>query len=205
MRAFPPVHGRPQARAAHEGGRGRARYVDADTGSSGPTTEGQPRFPLIAGSRVRRIAHERGCSAIDSGRVPRQGHPHTTVRARTCRACNPHRPGRLHGDSDGCCGAWREASDCAVDPHRAEHDGSVIRGPGAPTAQRHPTRERPADEIPEDDDAADEAKSWTVAEIEQFREAAQTNRLYGCWLMSRTGCGDRKCWGCVGLDSLTQH
>lgn len=47
--------------------------------------------------------------------------------------------------------------------------------------------ERPADEIPEDDDAAEAAKSWTVAEVEQFRQAAQAHRLYACWLMSTYG------------------
>lgn len=47
--------------------------------------------------------------------------------------------------------------------------------------------ERPADEIPEDDDAADAAKSWTVAEIGQFRAAAQAHRLYACWLISTYG------------------
>lgn len=47
--------------------------------------------------------------------------------------------------------------------------------------------ERPADEIPEDDDAADAAKSWTVAEIERFRAAAQAHRLHACWLMSTYG------------------
>lgn len=47
--------------------------------------------------------------------------------------------------------------------------------------------ERPGDEIPEDDDAADAAKSWTVAEVEQFRRAAQAHRLYACWLMSTYG------------------
>lgn len=47
--------------------------------------------------------------------------------------------------------------------------------------------ERPGDEIPEDDDAADAAKSWTVAEVQRFRTAAQTHRLYACWLMSTYG------------------
>ncbi|MGW0251058.1 site-specific integrase [Nocardia goodfellowii] len=47
--------------------------------------------------------------------------------------------------------------------------------------------ERPADEIPEDDDAADAAKSWTVAEIQQFRTAARAHRLFACWLMSTYG------------------
>ncbi|MGV9837064.1 site-specific integrase [Nocardia niigatensis] len=47
--------------------------------------------------------------------------------------------------------------------------------------------ERPADEIPDDDDATDAAKSWTVAEIQQFRQAAASHRLYACWLMSTYG------------------
>ncbi|WP_305779510.1 site-specific integrase [Nocardia nova] len=47
--------------------------------------------------------------------------------------------------------------------------------------------ERPADEIPEDDEAAEAARSWTVAEVQQFRQAASSHRLYACWLMSTYG------------------
>ncbi|WP_280245380.1 site-specific integrase [Nocardia abscessus] len=47
--------------------------------------------------------------------------------------------------------------------------------------------ERPADEIPEDDDEDDTSKSWTVEEVEQFRTAAREDRLYACWLMSCYG------------------
>ncbi|MCX4093590.1 site-specific integrase [Nocardia sp. alder85J] len=47
--------------------------------------------------------------------------------------------------------------------------------------------ERPHDELPEDDEAADAAKSWTVAEVEQFRVTAQAHRLYACRLMSTYG------------------
>jgi integrase len=47
--------------------------------------------------------------------------------------------------------------------------------------------ERPGDEIPEDDDAAEAAKSWTVAEVQRFRAVAQSHRLYACWLMSTYG------------------
>ncbi|KZM68672.1 site-specific integrase [Nocardia terpenica] len=47
--------------------------------------------------------------------------------------------------------------------------------------------ERPSDEIPEDDDAAEAAKSWTVAEVERFREEARGHRLHACWLLSTYG------------------
>lgn len=47
--------------------------------------------------------------------------------------------------------------------------------------------ERPADEIAEDDDAAEAARSWTLAEVETFRAAARSERLYAAWLMSALG------------------
>ncbi|WP_245718173.1 tyrosine-type recombinase/integrase [Nocardia miyunensis] len=47
--------------------------------------------------------------------------------------------------------------------------------------------ERPTDEIPEDDDAAEAAKSWSVAEVQRFREAAAAHRLHACWLLSTYG------------------
>ena len=47
--------------------------------------------------------------------------------------------------------------------------------------------ERPADEIPEDDDTTESAKSWTLDEAETFRKAASTHRLYACWLLSLYG------------------
>lgn len=47
--------------------------------------------------------------------------------------------------------------------------------------------ERPGDEVPEDDDATEAAKSWTVAEAERFREAARAHRLHACWLLSTYG------------------
>ncbi|WP_280364028.1 site-specific integrase [Nocardia wallacei] len=47
--------------------------------------------------------------------------------------------------------------------------------------------ERPGNEIPEDDDAAEAAKSWTVAEVERFREEARGHRLHACWLLSTYG------------------
>ncbi|OBC07565.1 integrase [Mycobacterium sp. 852013-50091_SCH5140682] len=45
--------------------------------------------------------------------------------------------------------------------------------------------ERPGDS----DEAADDetAKSWTVAEVQQFRETAMDERLYACWLLSCYG------------------
>ncbi|WP_433524214.1 site-specific integrase [Nocardia pseudovaccinii] len=47
--------------------------------------------------------------------------------------------------------------------------------------------ERPPDDIAEHDDDAIEGKSWTVAEIEAFRESVRTERLYACWLLSCYG------------------
>jgi hypothetical protein len=47
--------------------------------------------------------------------------------------------------------------------------------------------ERPTDEITEDDDIADTAKSWTVAEVKSFRAAVGRERLSACWLMSCYG------------------
>lgn len=46
--------------------------------------------------------------------------------------------------------------------------------------------ERPADPIT---DAGDDetAKSWTVAEVEAFRESVRSERLYACWLLSCYG------------------
>jgi integrase len=45
--------------------------------------------------------------------------------------------------------------------------------------------ERPSDEIA--DDEVDNAKSWTLAEVESFRESVRRERLYACWLMSCYG------------------
>jgi integrase len=45
--------------------------------------------------------------------------------------------------------------------------------------------ERPADEIGDDD--ADDTKSWTLAEVETFRESVRRERLYACWLLSCYG------------------
>jgi hypothetical protein len=45
--------------------------------------------------------------------------------------------------------------------------------------------ERPTDDVSEDDD--EQVKSWTVAEVETFRESVRTERLYACWLLSCYG------------------
>ena len=45
--------------------------------------------------------------------------------------------------------------------------------------------ERPADAIT--DEAADTAKSWTVHEVEAFRESVRDERLFACWLLSCYG------------------
>ncbi|WP_245713734.1 site-specific integrase [Nocardia vaccinii] len=50
--------------------------------------------------------------------------------------------------------------------------------------------ERPPDLIDRDDEAdskAETAKSWTVAEVEAFRESVRAERLYACWLLSCYG------------------
>jgi hypothetical protein len=39
--------------------------------------------------------------------------------------------------------------------------------------------ERPADAITDED--ADTAKSWTVDEVEAFRESVRDERLFACW------------------------
>ncbi|MFE7802526.1 tyrosine-type recombinase/integrase [Nocardia sp. NPDC057440] len=45
--------------------------------------------------------------------------------------------------------------------------------------------ERPADEIGDDDD--EETKSWTVTEVQSFRDSVREERLYACWLLSCYG------------------
>ena len=45
--------------------------------------------------------------------------------------------------------------------------------------------ERPADAITDED--ADTAKSWTVDEVEAFRESVRDERLFACWLLSCYG------------------
>lgn len=45
--------------------------------------------------------------------------------------------------------------------------------------------ERPCDPIPEDAPAT--AKSWTLAEVEQFRASVRNHRLFACWLLSCYG------------------
>ncbi|WP_433622266.1 site-specific integrase [Nocardia sp. CA-120079] len=45
--------------------------------------------------------------------------------------------------------------------------------------------ERPKDDFSEDDD--EQSKSWTVAEVETFRESVRGERLYACWLLSCYG------------------
>lgn len=45
--------------------------------------------------------------------------------------------------------------------------------------------ERPTDPISDDD--TDNTKSWSVAEVETFRQSARSHRLYACWLLSCYG------------------
>jgi integrase len=45
--------------------------------------------------------------------------------------------------------------------------------------------ERPSDPIADDD--TDTAKSWTVAEVEAFRDSVRDERLFACWLLSCYG------------------
>ena len=56
--------------------------------------------------------------------------------------------------------------------------------------------ERPGDEIDEDHSTA--VKSWTVADVEAFRDSVRDERLYACWLLAATGCDAAKCWAAVG-------
>lgn len=65
--------------------------------------------------------------------------------------------------------------------------------------------ERPGDPIPEDTPAT--AKSWTLAEIEQFRASVRNHRLFACWLLSCYGL--RRCevlairWSALAGDTLS--
>jgi integrase len=45
--------------------------------------------------------------------------------------------------------------------------------------------ERPSDPIADDD--TDTGKSWTVAEVETFRDSVRDERLFACWLLSCYG------------------
>lgn len=45
--------------------------------------------------------------------------------------------------------------------------------------------ERPADPLV--DDRPDTAKSWTLSEVDEFRESVRDERLYACWLLSCYG------------------
>ena len=44
---------------------------------------------------------------------------------------------------------------------------------------------RPADELP--DDKPETSKSWTLAEVQQFRTSVRDDRLFACWLLSCYG------------------
>lgn len=47
--------------------------------------------------------------------------------------------------------------------------------------------ERPKDDATDDTRRSGTAKSWTMTEIETFRESVRGERLYACWLMSTYG------------------
>jgi integrase len=47
--------------------------------------------------------------------------------------------------------------------------------------------ERPADPVPSGETDEETAKSWTVAEVDQFRNAVSGERLFACWLLSCYG------------------
>ena len=47
--------------------------------------------------------------------------------------------------------------------------------------------ERPADPISDGDGNDEAAKSWTVAEVETFRDSVRDERLFACWLLSCYG------------------
>lgn len=75
--------------------------------------------------------------------------------------------------------------------------------------------ERPKDADPddayqhadEDDDIETTAKSWTLGEVGQFREAVADHRLYACWLLSCYGMRRSEVlglrWSAVDLDTGT--
>ncbi|MFQ6330942.1 hypothetical protein ACLMAL_33090 [Nocardia sp. CWNU-33] len=64
--------------------------------------------------------------------------------------------------------------------------------------------ERPTDDINEDDDD-EQAKSWTVEEVETFREAVRNERLYACWLLSCYGARRSEASACDGRGSMQPH
>jgi hypothetical protein len=59
--------------------------------------------------------------------------------------------------------------------------------------------ERPADAIT--DDTSGTAKSWTLAEVERFRDSVRQDRLFACWLLSSTDFAVLKCSASGGQHS----
>lgn len=63
------------------------------------------------------------------------------------------------------------------------------------------------DEHQGDADIEPTAKSWTLAEVQQFREVARTHRLFACWLLSCYGMRRSEVlglrWSAVDLDTGT--
>lgn len=70
-----------------------------------------------------------------------------------------------------------------------------------------PPKNTDAEAGDDDEGAEPTAKSWTLAEVEQFRESVRDHRIYACWLLSCYGlrrsevCGLR--WSAVDLDAGT--
>jgi integrase len=62
-------------------------------------------------------------------------------------------------------------------------------------------------ERPKDADLVPAVKSWTLAEVERFRESVRSHRLFACWLLSMYGLRRSEvlglCWDAVDLDSGT--
>lgn len=65
--------------------------------------------------------------------------------------------------------------------------------------------ERPGDELVLD--KPETSKSWTLAEVDQFRTAARNDRLFACWLLSCYGLRRSEVlairWSAVDGDALS--
>jgi hypothetical protein len=59
--------------------------------------------------------------------------------------------------------------------------------------------ERPADELI--DDKPETSKSWTLAEVQQFRTSVRENSLFACWLLSCYGLRRSECLAIGGRRS----
>ena len=85
---------------------------------------------------------------------------------------------------------------------------AVLCESGCVAAQRHSLVERPKYADHDDDRQADTDathKSWTLAEVQQFRDGVRHHRLYACWLLSCYGLRRSEVlglrWSAVDLDA----